>query len=380
MKNFSGSLFDGNVHFVGIGGVGMSGLAHILKELGYLVTGSDSESNSYTMGLEKIGVSVFKGHCAENVQNATCIVVSSAIDQSNVEVIEAKRMSIPILHRSHILSWIMKFSFSIGVSGSYGKSTTTTLVGHLLENCGYEPTVIVGATVNSKKTNAYLGKGEFCVAEADESDASFLNLRPDVSVITSIDQEHLNSYGSFAELKDAFYRFMTETSFCGFSVVCIDDDDIRDLVNKSLASGKGHRIITYGLSLDANVRAHNIEYGRDHLNYDATFEVNWRPKCRLPNVKLEAIGEYNVKNSLAALAVLFGMGGNLTYDCFKNYEGVKRRCTTVGFYNGARIIDDYGVHPFAINQVIQTLKRDFLGRLFVVWEPHRYSRVVPLAL
>jgi UDP-N-acetylmuramate--alanine ligase len=379
MKNFSHALLPSNIHFVGIGGVGMSGLARILKELNYLVTGSDTVSNGYTHALENLGIRVFKGHCAENIKHASCVVVSSAIAQANVEILEAKRRNIPIVHRSHILSWIMKFNFSISVSGSYGKSTTTSLIGQVLENGGYKPTVIVGATMNAHKTNAYLGEGKFCITEADESDASFLNLRPEVSVITNIDQEHINAYGSFAGLKDAFYRFMTEIPFCGFSVVCIDDGNICELVSKSFASGNGYRIITYGLDSEANVRGYNIRYGKDHMEYDVAFESNWIAKFSLQNVRLNLIGEHNIKNSLAALAVLYGMGGRVTGDCFKGYEGIKRRCTVVGFYKGAKVIDDYGVHPFAIKQVIQTLKRDFSGRLFVVWEPHRYSRVVPLA-
>jgi UDP-N-acetylmuramate--alanine ligase len=370
--------FCGDVHFVGLGGVGMSGLARILKELGYSITGSDAESNSYTKGLEDIGIKIFNSHLRENVKNASCVVISSAIAFDNPEIIEAKRMQLPIVHRSHILYWIMKSRFSIAVAGSYGKSTTTSLIGHLLENYGHKPTVIVGATINAKKTNAYLGEGEYCVVESDESDASFLKLHPEIAVITTIDKEHLNAYGSFSKLIDSFYQFMTNISFRGFSVACIDNDNVRILANKALQSGDCSRIITCGLSSDANVRAENIRYFHEHVEYDAVFNVDWIGSFEIQNVRVDLIGEHNVKNSLAALSVMFGIRSVLTSDCFIGYQGIKRRCTVVGYYRNATIIDDYGVHPSAISQVIRTFKNDAClpgGRLIVVWQPHRYSRI-----
>jgi UDP-N-acetylmuramate--alanine ligase len=373
--------FPGDIHFIGVGGVGMSGLARILKELGYSVTGSDTASSSYTKGLEKIGIKVFLAHSRENIKNAACVVVSSAIAADNLEILEARRKKIPIVHRSHILYWIMKSRFSIAVAGSYGKTTTSSLIGHLLENYGYKPTVIVGATINSKKTNAYLGEGEYCVVESDESDASFLNLHPEISVITAIDHEHLSTYGSFSKLMDSFYQFMTQISFRGFSVLCIDNSNVRSLADKALKSDNSNRIITCGLSLDSNVRAENIQHFKSHVEYDAIFDVDWIGSFSLKNVKVDLIGEHNVKNSLAALAVMFGIKSVLHSDCFLGYQGVKRRCTIVGSYGDATIIDDYGVHPFAISQVIRTFKSEYYnleGRLIVVWQPHRYSRVVNL--
>ncbi len=377
----SKTFFSGDIHFVGVGGVGMSGLARILKELGYSITGSDTGSNFYTQGLEKIGIKISYVHSPENLKNAACLVVSSAIALDNPEILEAKRMKIPIVHRSHILYWIMKSRFSIAVAGSYGKTTTTSLIGHLLENCGYKPTVIVGATINAKKTNAYLGEGEYCVVESDESDASFLNLHPEISVVTAIDHEHLSTYGTFSKLMDFFYQFVTQVSFRGFSVLCIDNGNVRSLADKALKSGDCNRIITCGLSLDSNVRAANIRYFKTHCEYDAVFDVDWIGRFSLKNVRIDLIGEHNIKNSLAALSVMFGIKSVLHSNCFFGYQGVKRRCTIVGMYKDATIIDDYGVHPSAISQVIRTFKSDnynLEGRLIVVWQPHRYSRVVNL--
>jgi len=381
MKTFSEKYCQGSIHFVGIGGCGMSSIALILHELGYLVTGSDLNSSFYSKALELKDIRISYGHDERNLEGAWCVVVSSAVDSNNVEIQCARKRLIPVFHRSIILAWLMRTKFSIAVCGSYGKTTTTALIGHALE--AYDPTVINGGVIVSKGTNAYIGKGNLCVVEADESDASFLNLSPDVSVITSINREHLNTYGSFENCIEAFYKFMSSVSFLGFSVVCLDDLNIRKLMQKFQNSLDFPRVITYGLSQDADIRAFNVRKHTGVFEYDVSVKIGWMAKASIYNVKLPMVGEHNILNSLAALAVSFGIGVDADSECFLEYKGVKRRCTIVGSYLGAKVIDDYGVHPIAIKKVIEAVKTSFCdngGKLFVIWQPHRYSRITQLDL
>jgi UDP-N-acetylmuramate--alanine ligase len=366
------------LHFVGIGGVGMAGIAEVLLNLGYSVTGSDLKRSSYTDHLEKHGAKIYFGHKAENLSPTTTVVVrSSAVGDENPEVEEAKRQQIPVLPRAEMLAELMRMKYGIGIAGAHGKTTTTTMVGHLLEAGGLDPTVIVGGRVLSRPSGARVGLGEYLVAEADESDGSFTKLRPAIAVVTNIDQEHLSHYGTFGKLEEAFRHFCDTVPFYGLVVGCIDDPLVRTMLGEV-----GRRTLSYGFSPDAFFSAKSLEV------------VDGGTKFTLL-VQNEEIGEYflpmpgrhMVLNALASIAVGYELGIEVRTlaTALETFPGVARRSEVVTQVRGITVIDDYGHHPTEIQATLEGIKNAYFtdtikksGRLIVLFQPHRYSRTKEL--
>jgi UDP-N-acetylmuramate--alanine ligase len=361
----------GRVHFIGIGGIGMSAIARLLCQMGCNVSGSDSAEGQNTKALEQIGARVFYGHNPQNVEGASVVIFSSAIAADNCEVLEAKRLGTATSHRSAMLAMLMKHRFSVGVSGSHGKTTTTALIYNLLEFYGYNPSFALGGIEASVGTNAKLGAGEIFVSEADESDGSFLNLKPDVAVVTNIGREHLQFYGTFENCISSFEKFVAEVPFYGCAIASSDNDYTRDLASRTTS-----RVITFGLHENANVRATNITHGSEGSVYDVEVKIPWLASFAKKAVRLPLLGVHNVHNSLAGFALLTFLGQEFEASCFAQFKGVKRRCELVGKYMGASIIDDYAVHPNEIKAVLSALKsHSRVGEIIVVLQPHRYSRL-----
>ncbi|WP_341790588.1 UDP-N-acetylmuramate--L-alanine ligase [Rickettsia endosymbiont of Polydrusus tereticollis] len=366
------------IHFIGIGGVGMSGIAEILHNLGYKVQGSDLSENYNTKRLESNGIKIFLGHHAQNITNVSYVVISSAINKNNPEIQEALQRKIPIIRRAEMLAELMRLKCSVAVSGSHGKTTTTSLIACLFEAAGLSPTVINGGIINNRSTNAYLGSGDYLIAEADESDATFINIPSTIAIITNIDPEHLDYYQDFATLINAFRSFITNLPFYGFAVACIDHKIVRELISTVTE----RKIVTYGInSDDAHVKAFNIS--TDIAS--STFDI----RIKLPNVSgvtiIERItiptpGRHNILNSLAAVAVgvELDFGIKVIKNGFSNFKGVKRRFTKVAEYNNASIIDDYAHHPEEVKATLATAKNiadKQNGKVIAIFQPHRYSRV-----
>ncbi len=376
MKRIQGAL--NVIHFVGVGGIGMSGIAEIMNNLGYKVQGSDISVNNNTKRLQNQGIDIFEGHDARNVRKASYIVVSTAIKDNNPEIIEARKNKIPIIRRAEMLAELMRLKCSVAISGSHGKTTTTSLVACLFEAAGLNPTVINGGIINNRSTNAYLGKGDYLIVEADESDATFIKIPSTIGVITNIDPEHMDYYKNFDNLISAFKNFIRNLPFYGFGVACIDHPVVKELVGTITE----RRIITYGVdSQDAHILAYNIKSD----TYSSTFDI----KLQLPNSRgvtiIEQIiiptpGKHNVLNALAAISIgiELNFGIKIIQDGFKKFQGVKRRFTKICEYNGAEIIDDYAHHPVEIRATLSTAKnivkkRD--GKVIAIFQPHRYSRL-----
>ena len=376
MKRKKGTL--NTIHFIGIGGIGMSGIAEVMNNLGYSVQGSDLSINNNTIRLSNYGIKVFQGHDAANLKNVSYVVVSTAIKDDNPEVIAAKAQMIPVIRRAEMLAELMRLKCSVAISGSHGKTTTTSLVACLFEAAGLDPTVINGGVINNRSTNAYLGHGDYLIVEADESDATFIKIPSTIGVITNIDPEHMDYYNDFDTLKAAFKNFIRNLPFYGFGVACIDHPVVRELIDNITE----RRVITYGIdSSDAQVIAYNIISD----TYSSTFDV----KIKQPNISggtiIEHItiptpGKHNVLNALAAISigVELDFGLKVIKDGFKKFQGVKRRFTLVGKYNGAEIIDDYAHHPVEIEATLSTA-RDVVskrkGRVISIFQPHRYTRL-----
>ena len=375
-KIISGNL--GVVHFIGIGGIGMSGIAEVMHNLGYIVQGSDLSSGANTERLSSLGIKIFCGHDARNVQNASYVVMSSAVKSDNPEIIEAEAKNIPILSRAAMLAELMRFKTSIAISGSHGKTTTTSLVACMFEAAGLEPTVVNGGIINNRSTNAYLGAGDYLIAEADESDATFIKIPSTIGVITNIDPEHMDYYKTFDNLVNAFENFITNLPFYGFAVVCVDHAVVKSLISRI----KGRKIITYGIdSEDAHVRAFNIRTGINYSTYDVKIHLpNSHGSIIIENITLPTAGIHNVLNSLAPIAIAaeLDFGIKVIADGFKKFQGVKRRFTQTGEYKGVVIIDDYAHHPIEVKATIRTAKdvaNKRGGKVIAIFQPHRYSRV-----
>ena len=344
------------LHFVGIGGIGMSGIAKIMQGEGYIIQGSDVMESNNTFTLSSMGIKIFIGHEKENITNAECLVVSSIILDDNVEVVEARKTGIPVLKRSEALAYLMKNKTTISISGSHGKTTTTSLVATLFENSKIYPTVINGGIINSKGTNAYFGKSKYLIAEADESDKTFLRIPSNIVVITNIDMEHLDFYKIFDNILESFTNFILNIPEEGFAVVCLDCVNCIKILDKIST----RKIITYScINSNANIFAFNIKCDYEKSVFDVKINLPGENKKEIvENVIISIPGEHNVLNSLAAIAV----GSELNFDnyfiktAFENFKGVKRRFTKVGEYNGAVIIDDYAHHPTEIKSVINTAK------------------------
>ena len=367
------------IHFVGIGGIGMSGIAEVMYNSGYLVQGSDLSENYNTTRLKALGIKILIGHNAENVTNADYVVISSAVKPDNTEVISAKEKGIPIIRRSEMLAELMRFKTAIAISGSHGKTTTTSLTAAMFEAAGLSPTVINGGIINNRSTNAYIGTGEYVVAEADESDATFIKIPATVGVITNIDPEHLDYYGNFENLIKAFKQFIVNLPFYGYAVACVDHPTVRSLISDITE----RKIITYGIdSEDAHVRAFNIRpHGLSSI-YDVKINLPRSDgSITIENIILSTPGRHNVLNSLSAIAIAAEMdfGTGVIRNALKNFEGVKRRFTKVGNYNGATIIDDYAHHPAEVKATLSTardvIKNSGSGKVIAIFQPHRYTRL-----
>lgn len=369
----------GKIHFIGIGGIGMSGIAEILHNLGYDVQGSDSSENYNTRRLGEFGIKIFKDQNKDNIKYANVIVKSTAVKDDNPEIIEAKSRNIPIVKRSEMLAEIMRLKISVAISGTHGKTTTTSLTATMFEAADLDPTVINGGIINSKNTNAYLGKGDYLIAEADESDATFIKIPSTIGIITNIDAEHLSFYGSFENLYNAFVTFIENLPFYGFGVLCIDHDVVRKL-SKQVTNRK---IITYGIeSEDADVKAINISQDVTGSTYDIILseKFNLGGNNIITGLHLPTAGIHNVLNSLAAIAVAVEL--NFSFDIiksgFKKFTGVKRRFTLVDKVDNITIIDDYAHHPIEIIAILKTAKSILPtddNKVIAIVQPHRYSRV-----
>jgi UDP-N-acetylmuramate--alanine ligase len=367
--------FDtGPVHFVGIGGIGMSGIAEVMINLGYKVQGSDAKASANTERLEKQGVRIFIGHAAENVGDAGVVVISSAIKGGNPEVDAARARGVPVVRRAEMLAEIMRLKWTVAIGGTHGKTTTTSMVGSLLEAGGQDPTVINGGIINAYGSNTRMGTGDWMVVEADESDGTFTRLRATGVVVTNMDPEHLDHYGSVEAMNDAFRIFVESIPFYGFAVMCIDHPQVQALAAQIV----DRRIITYGFNPQADVCGTNVRPSKDGSTFDVVARKRGDgPGVTLHDLFLPVAGRHNVQNALAAIAVAreLGVADGGIRKGLKAFGGVKRRFTTTGIANGVRIVDDYGHHPVEISAVLKAAREITDGRVIAVVQPHRFTRL-----
>ncbi|MFH1624246.1 MAG: UDP-N-acetylmuramate--L-alanine ligase [Pseudomonadota bacterium] len=358
------------IHFVGIGGIGMSGIAEVLLNLGYSISGSDIQETEITRRLSRLGGIVNYGHSKDNLKDVDVVVVSSAVRPDNPEVMEANERLIPVIPRAEMLAELMRMKYGIAVSGTHGKTTTTSMIATILAHGGMDPTVIIGGRLNSIGTNAKLGEGEFLVAEADESDGSFLKLSPTIAVVTNIDQEHMDHYRDMAEVKKAYLDFINKIPFYGLAVVCLDHKNIQSLIPKIRK-----RCATYGLTSQADIQARKITF----MEAKTTFEVLHRGEVLGP-VRLQMPGIHNVYNSLATIATALELdvGFKSIQEGFDQFSGIQRRFQIKGEYNGVLIVDDYGHHPVEIQATLSAAKTSWGSRVVAVFQPHRYTRTKDL--
>lgn len=364
----------GVIHFIGIGGIGMSGIAEILIQSGYLVQGSDINISDNTNRLKKIGVKIFIGQKSSNINNAKIIVVSTAITNTNIELIAAKKMFLPIVHRAEMLGELMRLKQSIAVGGTHGKTTTTSLISRIIEQNGMDPTIINGGIISSLGSNAKLGGGEWMIVEADESDGSFAKLNPTVAVVTNIDLEHLDHHGNEKNLEHAFFNFVSSIPFYGFICLCIDHPRVQKLISKL----ENKKIITFGLSANADIRATNIIYKNNCMNFDLNISKRLNTNTQVYNIEFSMIGLHNIQNALAAISI--GLELNIPIESIQNslktFNGVQRRFEKVGDYNGSLIIDDYGHHPVEISSALSAARLIApKNKIISIFQPHRYSRL-----
>lgn len=361
------------IHLIGIGGSGMSGIAEVLLNLGYQVSGSDLQENAVTQRLESMGASIVKGHLAGNVEGCDVVVISSAVKEDNPEVIMAHQLRIPVVPRAEMLAEIMRFRYGIAVAGTHGKTTTTSLIASVLAEGGVDPTFVIGGKLTSAGSNARLGSGRYLVAEADESDASFLHLQPVMAVVTNIDADHMETYGGdFARLRETFLEFLHHLPFYGLAILCIDDQEVRALLDNITRPIK-----TYGFSADADIRAHAVS----QTAFQTRFKVAKEQQDDWLDITLNMPGRHNVLNALAAIVVAheIGIGDKAIVAAFSEFQGIGRRFQNYGevnFINGkVTHIDDYGHHPTEVAAVIRAIRDGWPDkRLVVVFQPHRYSR------
>jgi UDP-N-acetylmuramate--alanine ligase len=367
-------LTIGTIHFVGIGGIGMSGIAEILHNLGYHVQGSDVSESANVKRLAKLGIRTHIGHKAENLGEAAVVVVSSAVKSDNPEVTAARSRLIPVVRRAEMLGELMRLKWSIAIGGTHGKTTTTSLVGAMLDAADLDPTVINGGIINAYGTNARLGAGEWMVVEADESDGTFVKLPSTIAVVTNIDPEHLDFYGTFDAVRHAFDAFVQNIPFYGFAVLCIDHPEVQAMI----ARVSDRRIITYGLSPQADVRACNVRMDPTGAVYDAVITNRADDTSRtLADIHLPMMGLHNVQNSLAAISIATEMEFSeaVIRKALAGFSGVKRRFTRTGEVNGITIIDDYGHHPVEIQAVLAAARTATRAQVIAVVQPHRYTRL-----
>ncbi len=367
----------GALHFVGIGGIGMSGIAEVLHILGYRVQGSDLAESANVKRLKTMGIPVHIGHAAENLGDAEVVVVSAAIKASNPEVAAARARFIPVVRRAEMLGELMRLKWAIAVGGTHGKTTTTSLIAAVLDAARYDPTVINGGIINAYGTNARLGEGQWMVVEADESDGSIVKLPATIAVVTNIDPEHLDHYRSFDAVRAAFQTFVENVPFYGFAVLCIDDPDVQALVGRV----SDRKVITYGFSPQADVRGVDAEPIAGGMRFCATIadRAGGEPHT-IDDLRLPMVGTHNVQNALAAIAVAREMGidERVLRRALADFKGVKRRFTRVGEVGGITVIDDYAHHPVEIAAVLRAARAAFEGRVVAVVQPHRFTRLSTL--
>jgi len=365
----------GTIHFVGIGGIGMSGIAEVLHNLGYAVQGSDMAEGTNVVRLRDLGIDVKVGHAEKNLGKAEVVVISSAVKAGNPELEAARQRLMPVVRRAEMLAELMRLKWSIAVGGTHGKTTTTSLVAALLEAAKMDPTVINGGIINAWGTNARLGDGDWLVTEADESDGTFVKLPSTIAVVTNIDSEHMDHYGSFDALRDAFVTFVEQIPFYGFAALCIDDAEVQALIPRVL----DRKIITYGESPQADIRIANIEASRDGSSFDIVIADRKSGEERIiEKLHLPMVGGHNTLNAAAAISIALEMGiaDDLIRKGLTNFEGIKRRFTKTGEVDGVSIIDDYGHHPVEISAVLEAASTATpAGRVMAVVQPHRYSRL-----
>lgn len=360
----------GAIHFVGIGGIGMSGIAEVLLEHGYTVQGSDLKATPITKRLETLGAQVFVGQRAENLADAEVVVISSAIKPGNPELDAARSKGLPVVRRAEMLAELMRLKSNIAVAGTHGKTTTTTMVAALLDEGGIDPTVINGGIIHAYGSNARMGQGEWMVVEADESDGTFNRLPATIAIVTNIDPEHMEHWGTQEALHQGFYEFVSGIPFYGLAVCCTDDGDVQALVGRI----SDRRVVTYGFNAQADVRAVNLTYKKGVAHFDVALQAEG---IVIEGCELPMPGDHNVSNALSAVAVArhLGMKVDEIKAALKGFGGVNRRFTKVGEVGGVTIIDDYGHHPVEIAAVLKAARQATEGRVIAVHQPHRYSRL-----
>ena len=363
----------GTIHFVGIGGIGMSGIAEVMHHLGYKVQGSDRHESYVTEGLRKAGIPVMIGQSPDNLGDAAVLVCSTAIQDDNPEVKAAAERRIPRVRRAEMLAELMRMQSTIAVAGTHGKTTTTSMIAAMLDAGGIEPTVINGGIINSYGSNARLGKSSWMVVEADESDGSFLRLDGTIAVVTNIDPEHLDHYGDFEKVKKAFCEFIENVPFYGLAVMCVDHPEVQALIGRI----RDRRIVTYGTSALADVRAESIRADGGGSWFDASVLGREGERRVIADIFVPMPGRHNVLNALAAVAVglEFGMADEVIARGFEKFDGVKRRFSRVGEVDGAAVIDDYAHHPVEIRSVLSAARESAQGRVIAVVQPHRFTRL-----
>ncbi len=368
-----------HIHFVGVGGIGMSGIAEVLLNLGYKVSGSDVKRSAITDRLESLGGKIYEGHEAANIEGAQVVVISTAVRPDNVEVMEAARRQIPVIPRAEMLAELMRLKYGIAVAGSHGKTTTTSMIAMVMERGGFDPTVVVGGRLNMLGSNAKLGSGDFMVVEADESDKSFLKLSPTIAIVTNIDREHLDFYKDLDEIREHFVQFVNKVPFYGAVIICLDDQNVQAIIPHIT-----RRIVTYGLSAQADISAGQVEVSRD--SFGSTFTVRRRGE-ELGRIRLNVPGAHNICNALAAVGVGLDLEMNFAAiaEALESFRGAERRFQIKGQVmknggserDGVLVVDDYGHHPTEIRATLAAAKS--VGRrLIVLFQPHRYTRTQAL--
>jgi UDP-N-acetylmuramate--alanine ligase len=358
------------LHFVGIGGIGMSGIAELLLNLGYQVSGSDVKRSSVTDRLETLGGKIYIGHSASNIQDTNVVVISSAVRPDNVEVVEAKRLQIPVIPRAEMLAELMRLKYGVAIAGSHGKTTTTSMIATVLVNGGFDPTAVIGGRLNAFGSNAKLGKGDFLVAEADESDGSFLKLTPTIAVVTNIDKEHLDHYANLEEIQSAFVTFINKVPFYGTAVLCLDDANVQAILPRI-----ERRIVTYGTNNQADLIASHIEF----QDFGTSYKVRYRGNP-LGTIRLQIPGEHGILNSLAAIAA--GLELEIPFEkiasALASFQNADRRFQVKGKKQDILVVDDYGHHPTEIVATLSAARHACDRRIVTVFQPHRYTRTKAL--
>jgi len=371
------SLQIGPLHFIGIGGIGMSGIAEVMHNLGYKIQGSDAAESANVKRLRELGIDIAIGHAADNLKDAAVVVYSSAVKADNPELSAARARHTPTVKRAEMLAELMRLKSAVAIAGTHGKTTTTTMVAALLEAGGFDPTVINGGIINKYGTNARLGQGEWMVVEADESDGTFVKLPATIAIVTNIDPEHLEHYRGYEGLKRAFDTFVENIPFYGFAVLCIDHPEVQSMIGRV----SDRRLITYGYGPQADVRAINMRFegGVSHFDVLISDRVKEGPRT-FAGLMLPMPGEHNVQNALSAIAVAreLGVPDVTVREALAQFEGVKRRFTKTGVWNGVAIIDDYAHHPVEILSAMKAARQVAMGRVIAVLQPHRYTRLKEL--